>query len=229
MPSVLITGANRGIGLAFVQAYAERGWSVIAAVRDLSKMPDVPGIKVIKIEVDSLTDAKLAIEALGLKELDLVIANAGVNISEAPVKDLDLDDYDLTWKVNVRGPLILFQAVYPLLERAKEGKYLVISSDRGSIGQKHMAGEFAYGQSKAAVNFMISKLHYEHPDIVFLAINPGWVSTPMGDATAAWQGIPKTTLQVSDTLPSVMKLIEASKKDTTSGTFMHYDGTPLPW
>ena len=52
----------------------------------------------------------------------------------------------------VRGPLILFQAVYPLLERAKEGKYLVISSDRGSIGQKHMAGEFAYGQSKVSLD-----------------------------------------------------------------------------
>ncbi|WWD17808.1 hypothetical protein CI109_102250 [Kwoniella shandongensis] len=231
MPTVLITGCNRGIGQAFLKAYRSQGWTVIAGVRDPSTVTKEDGLIVVKIESDSTTDAKAAVEELkwkyGVEKLDLVIANAAVHLTHAHLKDVDPDILDTTWKVNVRGPLILFQAFYSLL--GTDGKFVIISSGAGRIGKQQTPGGGAYGQSKAAVNFLVAKLHVEHPDLVVLALNPGWVETDMGTQGAKWSGMDKTPLKVSDTLPGMLKVIEEAKKDTTSGKLVDYDGSIMSW
>ncbi|KAK8865994.1 hypothetical protein IAR55_001145 [Kwoniella newhampshirensis] len=219
MPTVLITGANRGIGNALLKAYQSQKYTVIAAVRDTSTIKKEDGLIVVKIASDSTTDAKAAAEELkwkyGIDKIDIIIANAAVHLTHAHFKDVDLDTLDTIWKVNVRGPLVLFQAFYTLL--GNEGKFIIISSGAGRIGQQHKAGGGSYGQSKAAVNYLVAKLNVEHPDLVVLALNPGWVETDMGTQGAKWAGLEQTPLKVDDTLPGMLKVIAEAKKNTTSG------------
>ena len=115
-------------------------------------------------------------EKHGISKLDIVIANAAINLTPDRFEDLDTDLLDQTWFVNVRGPLLLFQAVLPLLDKTKS-KFVIVSSGSGTIGQNHRSGSGAYGISKAAVNYMVAKLHAEHPDLPILALGPGWVPT----------------------------------------------------
>ncbi|GFZ47616.1 LOW QUALITY PROTEIN: hypothetical protein JCM24511_05360 [Saitozyma sp. JCM 24511] len=330
MPSVLITGANRGIGLALTKAYAEKGYKVFAAVRDPGKMEAVNGVLVVKLDQGTLGDAKeawfgsgwvarssekdeqeeeeeeeeevdeerveaearkqtlrkkrrewrkrrtrrkrrkrrtrrkarntmstkarmrekidtgytghsaeqakdisqgAAISELkskhGIDRLDLVICNAAINVTHAKFAELSMDDLEITWKTNVRGPLVLFQATLPL--QPEGSKFVVVSSGAGTIGQKHRAGGGVYGQSKASVNYMVAKLHAEHPELVVLSLNPGWVPTEMGLQGAKWNGLDDTPQRLEDTLPGMIKVIDAAKKDTTSGLMVNYDGKPMAW
>jgi len=107
--TVLITGANRGIGLEFAKRYAERGWTVVAAVRDPSSMPKLESkgegkVVVVKIDAGSTTDAKEAVAELkskyNINKLDVVIANAAINITPASFKDMDIGDLEETFRVN---------------------------------------------------------------------------------------------------------------------------------
>lgn len=229
MPAVLITGANRGIGLGFVHAFLEKDYTVIAAVRDVSKMPKTDKVITVRIASDSKTDAKEAMKELqsnhGITRLDLVIANAAVNPTGAHLKDADPDDMEAAWRINVLGPLILFQATLPL--QPAGSKFIVMSSGAGTIDREHRLGSGAYGHSKAAVNFIVRRLHYEHPDLIILSLDPGAVRTEMGNLGATWMGMKQSNLEVSDTMPGMMNVIEHAEKDTTSGYMIYHDGSRM--
>ena len=149
--TVLITGANRGVGLELTKAYLEKGWKVIAAVRDTKKMPDLQGkgeVVVVKLDSGEKEDAKKAVEELkskGVESLDVVIANAAINLGcGVAFKDIDVDLQDETFRINVRGPLLLFQATLGML--SKDGVFAVVSSGAGTIGKKHGKTNAIYGQ-----------------------------------------------------------------------------------
>jgi len=232
MPIVLITGANRGIGAKLTELYLEKGYTVVAAVRDPATMKPLEGVVTVKLDAGSTTDAKEAVEELktkhGITSLDIVIANAAIHFAPESFKDLSVADLQKTWEVNVRGPLVLFQAVVDLLPKDK-GKFIVISSGRGTIGQKHRNGEAAYGQSKAAVNYMVAKLHYEHPELIVLGISPGWVPTDMGLRGAKWAGLTETPLKLEQTCPGILKVIDEATRETSSGTMTNWSGEKMPW
>jgi len=232
MPTVLITGANRGIGAKLTELYLQRGYTVVAAVRDPATMKPAKDVVVVKLDASSTTDAKEAVEELktkyGVTSLDIVIANAAIHFAPETFKELSIADWQKTMEVNVRGPLILFQAVVDLLPPNK-GKFVVISSGRGTIGQEHIKGEGAYGQSKAAVNYMVAKLHYEHPELVVLAISPGWVPTEMGLRGAKWSGKTETPQKLEQTCPEILKVIDSSTRETSSGTMTNWSGQKMPW
>jgi len=232
MPTVLITGANRGVGAELVKNYLEKGYEVVAAVRDPATMKEQKGLVVIKLDAGTVDGAKEGIAELtskhGIKSLDIVIANAAVNIAKESFKDLNVEDMQKTWEVNVRGPLLLFQATYDLLPKPN-GKFVVISSGSGTIGQEHKLGQSAYGQSKAAVNYMVSKLHYEHPELIILAISPGWLDTDMGRQGGIWGGSKGTPLKVSDTNLGIIKVIDECTKDNYSGRQVGWRGNVMDW
>ncbi|WVQ81970.1 hypothetical protein IAT38_004097 [Cryptococcus sp. DSM 104549] len=230
--TVLITGVSRGIGVGFAKTYLEKGWTVIAAARDVSKIPKLEG-KVIPVKIDSssLTDAIEAVEELktkhGITKLDVVIANAGIAVGVGPVSSFDLAELNPTLDVNVRGPVVLYQAVHPLL---KEGaKFTVISSSVGSNSPDHVPGFGMYGSSKSAVNYLFRNAHFEEPNLTIFTIHPGWVATDMGNAGAKFQGLERAPQEVEEISPAVYNLIEEAKRETHGGYMWHFDGSKGEW
>ena len=166
---------------------------VIAGLRDpsssssqeLRSIPCGNGSRVILAKIDSAseTDATDAVEALtsehSITKLDLVIANAGISkyFGKATVTSAKemLDHFS----INTLAPLLLFQATAPLLRASYDPKFVVLSSGAGSLSQvdKLPVENTAYGASKAAVNFVVRRIHYENPQLVAFSINPGWLQT----------------------------------------------------
>jgi norsolorinic acid ketoreductase len=191
--NVLISGANKGIGYDFVAKYLSRpNTTVITTVRQpnspganrLKELPKAEGssIIVVKIESTSDTDAQAGISTLGshqINHLDLVIANAGLFATHAFVEVSKIQTKDLIehFNVNTGGPLRLFQATLPLLQKAEKPVFAYISSIVGSISmQEYFAPPIAnYGASKAAMNLLIRRIHIENPGLIAFALHPGQV------------------------------------------------------
>lgn len=179
----------QGIGYGFVEKYFARpNTTVIATVRDpesaksLHDISKADGSNVILVKVESVseTDAIEAVKSLrsqGINHLDVVIANAGVfhhhafiEVSKMKANDL-LEHVD----VNAAGPVRLFQATLPLLQAAKQPKFIVISSFAGTISNAERINFplSSYAASKAAVNFLLRRIHIEHPDLIAVSVHPG--------------------------------------------------------
>ncbi|KAK7892598.1 hypothetical protein LTR67_007695 [Exophiala xenobiotica] len=243
---VLITGANRGIGKGLLSTYLSRtNHTVIAGLRDhfspssieLQNLPHGNHSQLLLVKLDSTseTDAMAAVQTLvsecGISKLDIVIANAGVSkyfgsALITPAKEM-LDHFT----VNTMGPLLLFQATAPLLKAASAPKFVVISSGAGSITQvdKLPVENTAYGASKAALNFVTRRIHYENPYLVAFPINPGWLQTDLGNHAAKTAGQATAPVTVSDGVKGLIEQIDRATRQETSGKFMAYDGEELPW
>ncbi|OLN89341.1 Norsolorinic acid ketoreductase 4 [Colletotrichum chlorophyti] len=193
--NVFITGANRGVGYAFVQAYLARpNHIVIGSVRDiaaarsngLENLPAAPGseLVLVKIESASFTDPAKAVaelESRGISKLDIVIANAGIAGEVAPAAEGDAEDFAKTLAVNAVAPMVLFAATKPLLDRAANPKWVPISSAVASLGNHNtmftnMGGHpmgYGYGASKAALNHLSLNIHSENPRLTVVVVAPG--------------------------------------------------------
>ena len=163
---------------------------MVAAVRnpsgkeaqDLKSLPRSEGsqLLLIKIESTSETDAVEAVKSIqsqGVSHLDVVIANAGIFKTEAFLEVAKMKTSDLIEHVdvNVNGPVRLFQATLPLLRAAKQPKFVVISSAVSTITNAEYIPYTvtSYGASKAAMNFLLRRIHIENPDIIAIAFHPG--------------------------------------------------------
>ncbi|WVQ81960.1 hypothetical protein IAT38_004087 [Cryptococcus sp. DSM 104549] len=232
---VLITGANRGVGLGLTKVYLAKGYTVVAAVRNPATFPALEG-KVIPVKIESVsyTDAAEAVEELKTKHnitrLDIVIANAGISQDWAGLKTIKPTILDQHYEVNVRGPLVLYQAAYPLL---KEGaKFVVISS---ALGSNSLGPEFrghgggVYGATKAAVNYLVRDIQFEEPQLTAFTIHPGFVDTDMGKVGAAHFGIERAPQSVEEISPLIFDLVEKATKETHGGLLWHYDGEKGAW
>ncbi|TVY62515.1 Norsolorinic acid ketoreductase nor1 [Fusarium oxysporum f. sp. cubense] len=251
--TILITGGNRGIGKGFVQIFLARpSLTIIVAVRDpshptskaLQELPKGQGSKLIIVKLDSSvpSDAAQAIATIkkehDISSLDIVIANAGIANNGGRVRDTAADNINKHIQVNTVGPIVLFQATADLLKASKTGSpsFIAISTLIGSINSMELVSGFPvthspYGGSKAALNWFIRRIHFEEPWLISLVFHPGLVETDL--AAAAVKG---SSLQLSDigaitVETSVMSMVKAIDKVTKelSGTFLNYDGTPLPW
>jgi len=218
MPTVLITGANRGIGLEFARQYSQDGWDVIATARHSSAELDALGVRVESLD---LSDGEQVAAFAGKIDgkLDLFIANAGTS---HPMNTLGADnarDWLAMMMVNAIAPYQLGKALLPRM--ADGGKMIAISSGMGSIGDNG-GGWVAYRTSKAALNMAWSNLALEARPrgVACVLLSPGWVKTDMGGAGAeitAEQG-------VSD----MRRLIDRITIDD-SGKFLRRNGSELPW
>ena len=162
--------------------------TVVAAVRDpascseaLGNLSTGEGSKLVVVKIDSVseTDARDAIELLkskhGIDRLDVVVANAGIAKHAGTPFETPLAEMRDHFEVNTVGPLVLFQATWPLLSRSGLPKFILITSSAGSIGD--MEGEAlslpAYGASKAAANFIVRRCHLSDPELITLCVHPG--------------------------------------------------------
>jgi len=242
----LITGANRGIGRGLLEAYLSRPNSiVIAGVRDplnassktLSSISAGKGSKVIIVKLDSLseTDAKTAVQLLksehGIDHLDVVIANSGIGKYYGSALDTPISELRDHIDVNTIGMLVLFQATWPLLQVSQSPKFILVSTGVASMGLMEQVPMLAtaYGASKAAANFITLKIHYENPKLTIFPLHPGWVQTDMGNAGAEANGMTEAPVALKDCIEGMVTQIDGSSREKSSGKFVAFDGSSLPW
>ena len=216
MPTVLITGANRGIGLEFARQYAASGWDVIGAARRSSPELDALGVTVKPLDLsDSDAVAAFAVDW----PLDLFIANAGTSQPKETKGADNARDWQTMMMVNAIGPYQLGKALLPHMSGG--GKMIAISSGMGSIGDNG-GGWVPYRTSKAALNMAWSNLALEaRPHgVACVALSPGWVKTDMGGAGAE--------ITPQESVSAMRRLIERLAIGDT-GKFLRRDGSELPW
>jgi NAD(P)-dependent dehydrogenase (short-subunit alcohol dehydrogenase family) len=226
MPTVLITGASRGIGLEFVRQYAAAGWKVLACCRKpgtATELNKVTGdVTVFALDVDD--DANIAGLARQLKSvpIDVLINNAGISRPEATtLGQVSSEVWLQVFRTNAIAPLKMAEAFLPHLEAGKEKKLIAITSRLGSI-ELNEGGRYSYRSSKAALNSAWKSLAGDTAGkgMICVVFHPGWVQTDMGGKAA-----PVTPKQ---SVAGMAKLISGfGKKD--NGTFRNYDGESLPW
>jgi NAD(P)-dependent dehydrogenase (short-subunit alcohol dehydrogenase family) len=225
MPTVLVTGAGRGLGLEFARQYAADGWRVIATVRDVGKSKELGALGP-KVEIHRLDVADLdAVSALGREfagdRIDVAIANAGVFLGRSMTPgQIDETAWIDTLKVNALAPLALAGAVLASVERSEAKRLIAISSRLGSIGENNAGGSYAYRASKAALNAGWHSLAIDHRDVIAVVLHPGWVRTDMGGAGAP--------VERKDSVAGMRRVI-AKLTPADSGRFFDFQGTEIPW
>ena len=216
MPSVLITGANRGIGLELARQYSTDCWDVVATARQTSAELDDLGTSVEELDLSD-ADAVAAFAIDG--PLDLFIANAGTNHPMNPNGAENARDWQTMMMVNAIAPFQLGHALLPKM--AKGGKMIAISSGMGSIGDNG-GGWIPYRTSKAALNMAWSCLALEAKSrgVTAVVLSPGWVKTRMGGTGAE--------ITPEQSVSDMRALIDRLTVDDT-GRFLRRNGSKLPW
>jgi NAD(P)-dependent dehydrogenase (short-subunit alcohol dehydrogenase family) len=216
MPSVLITGANRGIGLEFARQYSADGWDVIATARQSSPELDGLGVRVEKLDLAD-ADAIAAFTVDG--PLDLFIANAGTNHPRDTEGAQNAREWQAMMMVNAIAPFQLGHALLPRM--AEGGKMVAISSGMGSLGD-NSGGWIPYRTSKAALNMVWSCLAIEAKPrgVACVLFSPGWVQTRMGGSGAE--------ITPEESVGDMRRLIDALTIADT-GKFLRRNGSELPW
>ena len=217
MPTVLITGANRGLGLEFARQYAADGWSVIATGRQSS--PELSELDVTFETLDMRDFPAIMMVGQRISELDLLIANAGVRGPDSVNGEEDAREWSEAFTVNAIAPFLLAKSVLPAI-RKSGGKMIAISSMRGSLSDNSLGGSVAYRSSKSALNSVWRRLAIANPDVICTLFHPGWVKTRMDGPSAA--------IAPDVSVRNLRRLIVALQPQH-SGRFFNPQGKPLPW
>lgn len=223
MPTVLITGASRGVGLGLARAYAAHGWDVIATCRDPSGATELQGLGV-RVEGLDVTDFA-AVDALASKlqgvAIDVLLCNAGI-----PHRDAELGSYDYpalrqVMETNFVAPLKLLEAFLPHVLASDRKVVVGISSSLGSIGRA-VGGNLFYRTSKAALNMAYRSLAMElkPQGVTVVMLSPGYVDT---DFTA---GVGGTKVSVDTSAQGLFAAIEGLTT-ADAGRFFRYTGEEI--
>lgn len=231
MESILVTGANRGLGLEWCRHYAARGWRVYATCRHPASADALQALaqahRHLSVHRLDVTDADsiYALRAeLGEAPIDVLVNNAGVYLEKyAPDTAIRYEEWLKTFAVNTLGAVRVSEALVHNVARSRRRLIVAISSHMGSIADISAPGSYAYRSSKAALNAAMKglALAYRPLAIGVLILHPGWVKTRMG----GWQEAPLTPEQ---SVAGMSRLIEGYTPEM-SGRFLRYDGHELPW
>ncbi len=231
MKSVLITGANRGIGLGHARAFAARGVRVYATARTPAEAADIQALARDNPQVtlhaydarDAGAAAKLKHELDGAP-LDLLFANAGVigNDASQSFGSVDADNVIETIRINALAPLKLAEIFADNVARSERKLMAFQSSLMGSVADNGSGGYYAYRLSKSALNMVARGVAKDlgSRGVISLALHPGWVQTRMGGGGAK--------VSVEDCVKGQQRIFD-SATSKESGRFFNYDGKELPW
>ena len=226
MKNILITGANRGIGLMFAQSFADIVNTVYATARDISNCDELKKIKNIEIlELDLLDKNSIKLFCAEVKDIpfDLILNNAGT-FQDEQMEETNLDPE--LWldeiMINAIGPITLTQKLKENLMSGVDKKVVFISSQMGSIDDNYSGGYYFYRTSKSALNSAAKSLSidWKANNIAVLMLHPGWVKTDMGGS--------KAKLEIGESVTSMMHVINSFDISKT-GSFVNYDGKKLEW
>ncbi len=229
MTTILITGANRGIGLEFVKQYAAEGADIIACCREPAKaealnalVKSARNVRVAALDVADPKSVAALKTDLGNVPIDILINNAGIGGPRERARGIiDAEGFLKIFAVNSVAPVTVAVAFHGNLKAGKDKKLVTITSQLGSIAN-HGGGAYPYHASKAAVNSFMRGLSKEwaNDGISVGLFHPGWVQTDMGGAAA--------TLTPQQSVTGLRARI-AELSPVNSGTFRDYAGKELPW
>lgn len=230
MKTVLVTGANRGLGFEFAKQYLEQGCRVIATVREASKIAALAPLSerfgdpltIKTLEVSDATSRKQFADAIGSQPIHILINNAGVSGGWGELGKLDEAAWLKVLQVNTIAPIKLTELLRANLAAAEDATVVFLSSKMGSMADNTSGGSYIYRSSKAALNAaaksLAIELGREHIDVAIL--HPGWVRTDMGG--------PNGLIDASVSVSGMRSVISGLTKDQC-GMFIAYDGTMIPW
>lgn len=226
MPTILVTGANRGIGLALVKSFAKDGWKVHACCRNLERsktLKTVPGdITRHKLDVTDRLKVESLARELADEAIDILVNNAGVYNTREGFGSTDYEAWTEMLAVNTQSPLRMVEHFADLVAKSERKVIANLSSRLGSISAVEKGGSYPYRTSKCALNMVTKLLSVDLVDrgITTVALHPGWVQTDMGGKDAE--------IDVEKSASGLRAVLERIGPDQNGG-FFNYDGSAIAW
>lgn len=227
MTSVLITGANRGLGLEFARQYAGEGWRVLATCRAPERaeaLRRVAGeVSIHRLDVGNFDHIAALSRALAGEPVDLLVNNAGLYGGRPQrLEDLDYDTWAQVLRINCLAPIRMAHAFLEQVALSRRKTIVAISSSMGSIARNTSGGAYVYRSSKAALNAAMKSLAIDLAPrgITVACLHPGWVRTDMGG--------PDALIEAQQSVAG-MRAVIARLGPAESGKFFRYDGSTIPW
>jgi NAD(P)-dependent dehydrogenase (short-subunit alcohol dehydrogenase family) len=231
MPSALITGANRGLGLEFARQYLADGWMVYATCRDPASASDLRRLaensegklRILAMDVTDPASIHAAATELDGRAIDLLLNNAGIiGPRGQSIGNIDYRAWAEVLAVNTMGPMRMSEAFVAHVAHSDRKLIVTLTSGMGSIADNTSGGSIVYRSSKAAVNMVMRSLAIDLAPrgITCVVVNPGWVRTDMGGANA--------TLEPAESISRMRRLIAALGLEQ-SGKFFNHTGREYPW
>ena len=225
---VLITGANRGIGLEFTKQYAQAGWNVLACCREPKNGKELqalanaqPNIKILALDVADFAQIEALAQQLKDETIGVLINNAGV-YPESSLNHANTQDWLDAFKINSIAPLTLANAFTKHMAKSELKKIATLSSKMGSMSDNTSGGSYIYRSTKTAVNMVMKCLSIDLKPIgiAVVTLHPGWVQTDMGGSNAL--------IDTKTSVAGLRKVIEDLSLNNT-GKFIAYDGKEIAW
>lgn len=228
----LITGANRGIGLEFTRHILRRGERVFATCRKpttATSLHDLSSdyrslVSIVQLDVSDPASIDASFETVNelTDALDLLVNNAGIQLSDDHLGTLKMDEMLHTFAVNSIGPMLVCQRYLDLLQAGESPRIVNISSWRGSLAWYEDRRFYTYSASKAALNMMTKRLAVETQamGIIAVMIHPGWVMTDMGG--------PRAQITQDESVSGMLRVIDNLSIED-NGRFLGWDGKEVPW
>ena len=228
MSTLLIAGANRGLGLEFVRQYNELGWRILACCRKPEQADGLQRlaanserrVSVHQLDVDNHAQIKALSMSLADTPIDILLCNAGFYGKRRLALDqLDFVQMQQILWTNSIGPIAMAQAFEDQVAASELKLIAAITSKMGSIGDNQSGGAYAYRAGKAALNAMVKSLSLDLAPrgIRALVLHPGWVKTDMGGPNALIDA------------PTSIRGMRAVMERAETGMFYNYDGQVIPW
>lgn len=229
IPQVLVTGANRGLGLEFVKQYLADGWRVIACCRNplsssalIALTASAGGrLSVRELDVADFGQVERLSAILAGEYIDVLINNAGF-YPDSEFGQMDYADWDAAFRINTMAPMKMAECFVEQVARSQQRKIVTLSSKMGSVADNGSGGSYIYRSSKTAVNMVMKSLSIDLAarGIAVGVLHPGWVLTDMGGPNA----LINATLSVSG-----LRQVIAGLTLENAGRFIAYDGKEIPW
>lgn len=230
-PSILITGADRGLGLSLTKHFLSLDFRVFAGCFQPSRLLDqlklsTQSLTILPLDITDADSIQAALNVVALETdcLDILLNNAGIHLEthRPPLESTDLEVVRRTFEVNAMGPLRMTKAFFPLLSRGGRKIIANISSEAGSIADCWRKSEYGYSMSKAALNMQTRILHNDlsPQDFTVLAVHPGWMRTEMGGMDA--------DIDAAESAAGIAALI-LKENPAEAGIYLDYLGSPLQW
>ena len=230
MTNVLVTGANRGLGLGFVTNYLGKNVNVVSTTRDIKSSRELLSLKerfpdnleIFELDLLKESAGDTLANFLGERPIDILINNAGIGSTNQHFQAVSPKPWLEVLKVNLIAPLMVTQSIIDNVKKGVDKKIYFLSSQLGSIGDNTSGGMYIYRSSKTGLNQVVKSLSVDlkREGITVVSLHPGWVKTDMGG--------PNAPVSIDESIEGMTQVIDTTDiRDT--GRFLNYDGKELPW